>query len=351
MSPPPGAGVEDVGDFDRRLFISTAGEERFLRLRRKTCITERGMFVDPSYTWFYDDTMGIVQARCWIKFVDQPTPGAVALVAEFYANLPDMRNHSIYICGQWVRFDADAINRYYALPSIPLHEDQYHQWLNGDQNLEEIIQRVCVPGSQWTISKQNKYRIHRSQLTRIAKAWMYFLAGKLIPIDHFFSIDRTRVLLLYAILQDLSIDVGRIIWVNMRAIPATGTHAGLPHPSLITDMCRLAGVQLLPSDALINPKALITGRVIAQYDAGVPAPGADIPQEAQDLPEDQDMQDPLFEAFQDPPEPPQSAPAPAADSFAMDYLVQGMSYLIGHQQHMATHLNQMSTYEHEQVNY
>ena len=45
-------------------------------------------------------------------------------------------------------------------------------------------------------------------MTRVAKAWTYFVAAQLLLVSHFNRVARERVLLVYAILKGFKFDVG-----------------------------------------------------------------------------------------------------------------------------------------------
>ena len=56
------------------------------------------------------------------------------------------------------------------------------------------------------------------KMLRIPRAWMYFVAARLFPVKNYSKVTRDHVVLLYAILEGMSIDVRHVIWTNIRQV-------------------------------------------------------------------------------------------------------------------------------------
>ena len=72
--------------------------------------------------------------------------------------------------------------------------------------------------------------------------WLNFIAAKILLVNHLSDVTKDRVVLLYAIVSWMSIDVGKIILnsiFNSILAPAT---RGLTYPSLIFSFCQNVGV-------------------------------------------------------------------------------------------------------------
>ncbi|PON88534.1 hypothetical protein TorRG33x02_155990 [Trema orientale] len=73
------------------------------------------------------------------------------------------------------------------------------------------------------------------------KAWSYFLNARLMHVSLHSDIMPNRAILLYAIIKELSIDVGRVIQCSiLHAIRKVRN--GMAYPSLIIELCSPAGV-------------------------------------------------------------------------------------------------------------
>ena len=84
-------------------------------------------------------------------------------------------------------------------------------------------------------------------LMPVAKIWYNFLFVKIKPSLHHRTMTKDKTILLYAMTKGLQFDIGTVIKRGL--IKSThGRYTGtLIHPSLITELCRSAGVQMLDS--------------------------------------------------------------------------------------------------------
>ncbi|MFQ6658777.1 hypothetical protein Gotur_027897 [Gossypium turneri] len=108
--------------------------------------------------------------------------------------------------------------------------------------LQQVPDVVTNPGSQWIIRKYGSHSCQREYLKRVAKVSFYFVRYSFMPISHSSTISKERMLLLYAILTEKSINVGKIILKkihNCAKKKAESTY----FPSLITSLCLKARVK------------------------------------------------------------------------------------------------------------
>ena len=103
--------------------------------------------------------------------------------------------------------------------------------------------------------------------------WLKFLKSRLVPTTHTTTVSQERLILLYAIVRGLPIDVESIIEKEIRdcAIKKPKV-AALLFPSLITSICVVSGVRLDANDEHVkNDGALTTCTIerIAGESAGV----------------------------------------------------------------------------------
>ncbi|MFQ6643391.1 hypothetical protein Gotur_018656 [Gossypium turneri] len=77
--------------------------------------------------------------------------------------------------------------------------------------LQQVLDVVTNPGSQWIIRKYGSNSCRREYLKLVAKVWFYFVCYNFMPISHSSTISMEQMLLLYVILTEKSINVGKII--------------------------------------------------------------------------------------------------------------------------------------------
>ncbi|MFQ6664046.1 hypothetical protein Gotur_031288 [Gossypium turneri] len=105
-----------------------------------------------------------------------------------------------------------------------------------------MLDAVKNLGSQWIIRKYGSHSCRREYLKRVAKVWFYFVRCSFMPISHSSTISMEGMLLLYAILTEKSINVGKIILKDIH--DCAKKKAGSAYfPSLITSLCLKACVK------------------------------------------------------------------------------------------------------------
>ena len=95
---------------------------------------------------------------------------------------------------------------------------------------------MAIANYNWKTKKDGElFEIAKGTLTEEAKAWFYFMNSSLLPSKH------VSTLLLYVILRNYKFDVGNII---QQSLLEEDTLKLLIHPTLITQLCRDAGVMI-----------------------------------------------------------------------------------------------------------
>lgn len=98
------------------------------------------------------------------------------MTLEFYANLLERKDNKVNVHSVLVTFRPKAINAYFKTPNIPEDDDQFFKFLSIDIDYEGMANSVTIPISKWTRIYGRKYKLHKEQLQRYLKEWMYFIA-------------------------------------------------------------------------------------------------------------------------------------------------------------------------------
>ena len=105
--------------------------------------------------------------------------------------------------------------------------------------------------------------VNRIDLKQIAKAWVKFLKSRLMPTTNTTTISQDRLILLYAIVKGLAINVGKIIEQEIKKCATKKQKsATLLFPSLISGICEALGVKFMASDKRIKNEAALTARTV-----------------------------------------------------------------------------------------
>ena len=103
----------------------------------------------------------------------------------------------------------------------------------------------------------------------IQKIWYHFIRTRLIPITHMQTINKDRLVLLHCILEGKKIDVGRIIQREISAC-AFKQKGRLFFPTLISELCLRAGVEVNSNDEILPNMAAISTTTIKRFSHTTP---------------------------------------------------------------------------------
>ncbi|KOM47547.1 hypothetical protein LR48_Vigan07g125100 [Vigna angularis] len=210
-----------------------------------------------------------VWMRHWSKLTTYPEPANIAVVQEFYANArvysEEEEPFMSYVRGKRVLFDVVIINSFLN-----------NQWP------EDSVRCQYVPSGHFQRNKQGQpLHIRRSFLTLVCKYWVAFIHASLSPCSHVSDLTTSRVVLLFFILQGKQINVGRLIAQEINdCAHSTNAKSPLGHPSLITHLCKLVGVDS-STPPFERPRKMIDRSYYMQYclldEEGLPIPSPQPP--------------------------------------------------------------------------
>ncbi|MFQ6656258.1 hypothetical protein Gotur_026451 [Gossypium turneri] len=163
-------------------------------------------------------------------------------IRKFYASLTTQDATEVIVQKKKFPLTSKSINDLLNLPDV--EEDEYYLMMNTINLgfLQQVLDVVTNPGSQWIIRKYGSRSCRREYLKLVAKVWFYFVRYSFMPISHSSTISMERMLLLYAILTEKSINVGKIILKEIHDC-AKKKAVSAYFPSLITSLCLKAHVK------------------------------------------------------------------------------------------------------------
>ena len=91
-------------------------------------------------------------------------------------------------------------------------------------------------------------------LMPVAKVWYVFLSVKIKPSLHLSTVTKDKTILLYAMTKGLQFDIGMVIERGLIETTHGRCTGALIHPSLITRLCRSAGVQMLDFEEQVQQR-------------------------------------------------------------------------------------------------
>ncbi|GMN64007.1 hypothetical protein TIFTF001_033098 [Ficus carica] len=177
----------------------------------KSIVPERGLKPDAFHERQMLDN---IEKRKWQTFTAHPQKASVPLVREFYAYAKYSVDHMTVLQGKPISFDRSTINRFYGLDGID--DDEYFEYLNDHLDYGEVLKFIVGSGIEWRLNEGVAVSFMGSALDKHTKAWLYFIGAKLMPVTYFSDVTKDRAVLLYAILSEASIDVGRLIQQSIK---------------------------------------------------------------------------------------------------------------------------------------
>ncbi|KOM26076.1 hypothetical protein LR48_Vigan226s000500 [Vigna angularis] len=199
-------------------FLSRKHEKHFKVVQDSRLLMERKVGMIPNFAPQFEEQL---LGNDWGKLATYPTPANIAVVKEFYTNARKIgdypaENYLGYVRGHAIKYDPDSINNF--LDTV---------WAGHFQRNR-------------TGSVVN---IRRTDLTPLAKYWMAFSHANIQPCSHVSDITLSRALLLYCAIRNLNVNIGQVIADEIRMCAnTTNSKAPLGHPSLISHLYKIAGV-------------------------------------------------------------------------------------------------------------
>ena len=164
------------------------------------------------------------------------------MVKDFYANMVGMKDKTIYVRGKWIFFSREQIDLTYNLQERK--NGSKFKKLVKESNFQKIVDLLNDGKGKWNATRKNPHEsIAKGTLTEQAKVWFYFLCSIMLPSKHFCIIREKDAVFLYAILKGYKFSIGKIIENSILSYYRGGYKALIPHPTLITRLCILGGVE------------------------------------------------------------------------------------------------------------
>ena len=128
----------------------------------------------------------IMVKKGWDLFCKHKDPGFAVLAREFYSNMVEMKEDSVYVRGVWVPFGHKRINEVFQLKKLK-HGSKFKKLVEKPDH-EKIINLLTAGQGKWEAKKNPHHAINRGALKKEAKVWFYFLASVVIPTKHLCSV-------------------------------------------------------------------------------------------------------------------------------------------------------------------
>ena len=175
-------------------------------------------------------------------FSEHKASGFATLAREFYSNMVEMKDDSVYVRGIWVPFGHKKINEMFQLKGLK-HGSKFKKLVEKPDH-EKIVNLLIVGNGRWETTKKNPHKaINRGSLTEEVNVWFYFITSVIVPTKHLCSVRDQEAIILYTLLKGYKVNVGRLIEGSILGYHLSNKRRLIPHPATITRLCILDGVK------------------------------------------------------------------------------------------------------------
>ncbi|PIN22642.1 hypothetical protein CDL12_04643 [Handroanthus impetiginosus] len=160
-----------------------------------------------------------------------------------------------------VNFSIKAINSLFGTPSIDIPKE-LQEFMEDHPPLDTICELICKDDPQWTLSRLNEpIYFSRIKLTNEADHQLRFISAHLLPTTHTSDVTKDRAVMIFAILIDISFDIGQFLHKFIWKSAIGGLSVGLYHPSLITILCVREGLERQLGDEMLQSEPMLEEKV------------------------------------------------------------------------------------------
>ena len=168
----------------------------------------KGFIGERGFSTFISPFVEINENKGWNLFCKHMPPGYAAVVREFYSNMIDMKEDSLYVRGVWVPMSNEGINEILQIRD-PKNGSKYKKLIR-EPNHKKKVDFLTGGKEKWNSTKKNPHEsIPRGSLIEEAKVWFYFIASVIIPTKHLSTIRENETIILYALLKGYKFNVGK----------------------------------------------------------------------------------------------------------------------------------------------
>ena len=178
------------------------------------------------------------------------------MVQEFFANLwmtekQRLEETAFYtfwtmVRGKIIYFHFDKVREVLKLPQLQDDPESFNRRMANDKRLDQVLEDICLPGTKWiTNSKGVPNQLKRGDLKPVARGWLDFIGCSILPTSNRSEVTIKRAVMIHCIMLEKEAEIHQLIldeiyiFANKESIDAK-----LAYPSLISLLCKDAGVQI-----------------------------------------------------------------------------------------------------------
>nr|KYP33351.1 hypothetical protein KK1_045803 [Cajanus cajan] len=129
----------------------------------------------------------------------------------------------------------------------------------------DVEAAICMPGLGFHRNRsQQPLHVKRRDLLPVVRIWSALVHANILPCSHVSDLHWTRSILKYCIMTQRIVDLGGIICMEISGCANSAPGSTLGHPSVITQLCQLVGVDV-HTPPFEGPGRAIDSKYISAY--------------------------------------------------------------------------------------
>ncbi|MED6113493.1 hypothetical protein PIB30_071326 [Stylosanthes scabra] len=181
----------------------------------------------------------------------------LTIVREFYSNFSHADQSTIYLRGRQIPITENAIHYFLGINEDPVskEEDAYERKLTekraGRLNIDAVLS-IATPGMRWDAYTPKSDRVDNGILTTNVRGWLKMIVCNLQPLRHETTFRMEIALLIYTLMSNRRIHLGRIVNKSMYQATSDAKDKRMAFPVMITKIVAAQGVPTYPEDQIIT---------------------------------------------------------------------------------------------------
>ncbi|MED6202234.1 hypothetical protein PIB30_103274 [Stylosanthes scabra] len=191
--------------------------------------------------------------RGWKRFAKPKLKVRQSIIREFYANArinedadEEQPHFQTFVRGEVVNFNMENIKAVLRLDEQLESDTNFRRrMIPANQDLENVIQDLCVRGSTWELgARNNPLYLKRRDLRPLVRGWHEFIIHNILPTSNQSEITVKRAVLIHCIIHGQDVRVEKLIAEAMTEIVKNlhTTRHPLAFPNVIARLCEAVGV-------------------------------------------------------------------------------------------------------------
>ncbi|MED6124740.1 hypothetical protein PIB30_061784 [Stylosanthes scabra] len=251
------AAERELTPFDEVCFNSRQSYEKSKVVFERQILNERIIHFNEER----DDFMKRrIEGLGWSYMYNDLVEINITWVKEFYSHFSMANQKTIYQRGVQIPIDVNSISSFLGIQNEVVEaEDAYKnnvtRWKAGNLEMDMVLATIDEPGMQWNSYNSGFGGVDNGILDKNARGWFKLMICNLKPLKHETTFSMETALLIYTLMDQGDINLGRILNKSMYDATEGAKDRRLAFPVMITKMAAALNVPRYPEDDMYTVPA------------------------------------------------------------------------------------------------